>query len=353
MQENNKEKDYSLIHKLLDGSISDNDLTRLNQWLEENPENLRLFDKENELWQESRVVLDDNIFNTDKSWTDISSRLGIGSNSTKLLSYFRRIDFRLLVAAAAIVILLVISTLSFWIGNISTLKQLAKLQTTVYTHNGEKVSLVLPDSTAVILNSGSLLVYDGVYNLKSRVVNLKGEAFFEVKTNPEKPFVVQIKGMKVIATGTQFNICSFDKDDRIEVTLEEGKLQIEIDGMKALNLNSGQQVVYFVKSKNILTQYVPIDTYSSWKEGKLRFIDTPLENVLRIIGRKYNVGFEVTSRDILGLKLTATIVDEPIEEVIKMFSTVSSLNFDFKPIDNEKSVQSKKRKIIVGKKKTN
>ena len=106
-----------------------------------------------------------------------------------------------------------------------------------------------------------------------------------------------------------------------------------------------------MKSEKILIRDVNTDTYTSWKENKLRFNDTPFEEVLRRIGRKYNVTFEITDRDLLNLKYTATFIDEPVDQVMQMLKTVSPITYK---IYNRTSVNDKqylKPKIVVGKRK--
>ena len=127
---------------------------------------------------------------------------------------------------------------------------------------------------------------------------------------------------------------------------------VSVKGKEPVNVKSGQQVVYLVKSKKVLVRDVATDTYTSWKENKLRFNDTPFEEVLRRIGRKYNVTFEITNSDLLNLKYTATFIDEPIEQVMQMLKDVSPITFK---IYNRTSVNDKqylKPRIVVGKRKT-
>ena len=202
-----------------------------------------------------------------------------------------------------------------------------------------------------IMNSGSSIEYSNEYNINERNVKLKGEAYFDVRTNPEKPFVVQLNKMSVSATGTRFNILSYGNEDRIETTLEEGKIQVAIDGQETIDVKTGQQVVYFTKTNKALVRDVSTETYTSWKENKLRFIDTPFEEVLRKIGRRYNVIFEVRNRDLLELKYTATFIDESIEDVMKMLKTVSPITYkiNYRTTINDK--QYLKPKIVLGKRK--
>ncbi len=282
---------HNLIIKFFAGEISDSELDELKKWLDLDPGNRRIFNQENELWQEASFQTKLENYKTDTAWTNISGRLGLGKNKLNSVTVLRKNSFRIIVAAATIACLVAFGGISLWILSKKSFQQMAAGSTTIETKAGEKAHLILSDSSEVILNSDSRVQYIGNYNLFDRKVKLTGEAFFDVSTNPEKPFVVQLDKMSISATGTRFNVFSFANENRIETTLEEGAIKVTVNGREPINVRSGQQVIYFVKTGEVRVLDVNTDTYTSWKENMLRFNDTPLEEVLRRIGRKYNVTF--------------------------------------------------------------
>jgi transmembrane sensor len=318
---------HNLITKFFAGEISDSELVELKNWLELDPGNRRIFNQENELWQEASFQTKLENYKTDPAWMTISGRLGLGKNNLKSVTVIKKNSFRILIAAATLACLIAFGGMSLWILSKKSLQQMAVCSTTIETKAGEKARVILADSSEVIINSDSKVQYIGNYNLFDRRVKLTGEAFFDVSTNPEKPFVVQVDKMSISATGTRFNVFSFPNENRVETTLEEGVIKVTVKGKEPINVKSGQQVVYFVNTDEIRVLDVNTDTYTSWKENMLRFNDTPLEEVLRRIGRKYNVTFEVANRDLLELKYTATFIDESIEDVMQMLKTVSPINY--------------------------
>jgi transmembrane sensor len=340
-----------LVTKFFAGEISDSEFKILKAWLEENPENRRIFDKENELWQETAYQSRLEHFKVEGAWLDISSRLGLGKKKNMRVTVIRKSNLIFLVAAASVACLLAIWSLFFSVKPKAISVADVSSVTTVSTKEGEKAHIFLPDSTEIILNSGSSISYDAGYNIKDRNVKFSGEAYFIVATNRSKPFLVNLDRMKVIATGTKFNIFSFGNEDRVETTLEEGAISVSIPGSEAIKMKSGEQIVYFVRSKKIQVSEVATDTYTSWKENKLRFNDTPFEEVLRRIGRKYNVRFEITSQDLLNLKYTATFIDESVEEVMQMLQTVSPITYKIYNITTINDKKYTKPKIVVGKRK--
>lgn len=339
----------NLIIKFFAGEISQEEIAFLKSWLEKDPENRRIFDKENELWQETAFQLKPEHFKVDKGWFNISSRLGLGSRKIRSVTVIRKSNFITLIAAACFTAVIAVGSIFLWITEKQKITAQNSLSSVISTKEGEKAHIFLPDSTEVVLNSGSSLHYAGNFNQKERIVELTGEAFFDVTTNHDKPFIVKLEHMNVIATGTRFNIFSYSNEDRIETTLEEGVVQVSISGADPIIMKSGEQVVYFVKTSKVNLSKVATDTYLSWKENKLRFNDTPFEEVLRRIGRKYNVTFEITNRDLLSLKYTATFIDESIEEVMQMLRTVSPITYKIYNLTSINDKQYRRPNIVVGK----
>jgi transmembrane sensor len=343
------ENKRSLINKFLSGEISDSDLDSLKTWLDEGPANRRIFDEENEIWQQSGFKTKHDNFNSERAWSDISDKLGIGKARAHRTVVLRTNNFRLLIAAASVAFIVAIGGLTLWLTEFgSEIKRIAAI-TSVKTDEGEKVHVILEDSTSIEMNSGTTLEYQDDFNFRDRKIKLSGEAYFDIHKNPEKPFLVQLEKMTITATGTKFNVYSYQDDNRIEATLEEGAIQVAIKGKDIINVKPGQQVVYFTKSNSAILRDVTPDTYTSWKENKLKLNDTPMEEAFRRIARRYNVTFEIRSRDLLELKYTATFIDESIEDVMQMLGTVSPIKY--KIIKRTKITDTKylKPRIVVEK----
>ncbi|MCE5345333.1 MAG: DUF4974 domain-containing protein [Bacteroidales bacterium] len=340
-----------LVIKFLAGEITESEVEVLKSLLHKDAEYRRIFDQENEVWRETSDQIKLEYFNEDQGWNNISLRLGIGKNRNKPLFIISKRKFYVLAVAASVACLMAIFGLTFWLSGRQHFDQTLVATTIVSTDEGEKAHIFLSDSTQVFINSGSTFKYNSDYNTEKRIVSLSGEAFFDVRTNPEKPFIVQLGKMTVSATGTKFNVLSYANDSRIETTLERGKIQVAIKGQEFINVKPGQQVVYFTKTNKAIVQDVVTEVYTSWKENKLRLIDTPFEESLRKIARKYNVTFEIRNNDLLDLKYTATFIDESIEEVMQMLSSVSPISYQIK---NRTSINDKnylKPNIIVRKRK--
>ena len=340
--------DYQeLLSKFFSEEISDDEIVQLKTWLESDPENRHIFERENAIWD---TVIHkpkmDNI-KLESVWIDLSSRLGIKNDNFRTFILPGKNAYRILVAAASLAVLITVGLVSLWIGRKATYTQLAGSSIICSTNEGEKAHITLSDSTKVFLNSASSLEYNGDFNVKERFVRLRGEAFFDVSTDPEKPFVVRTDQMTISATGTRFNILSFNNEERIEATLEEGTIFVTVKGQKPVELRSGQQVVYSKHSNKVEIREVTTDVYTSWKENKLRLKETPLDETLRKIARKYNVTFELTSQDLKKLSYTGTFIDESIDEVMEMLKSVSPISYIIYYRTKEDDSQYIKPRIVI------
>ncbi len=216
---------------------------------------------------------------------------------------------------------------------------------------GARSEVKLADGTEVTLNAGSTIKYFTDYNRLNRDLILEGEAYFKVAKNADMPFVVNAGELNIKAIGTKFNILAYQEDDRIEATLEEGEIHFSGKGNEPFRLKEGQQVVFSKNTHEILIRDVIPEIYTSWMENKLRLNNTPIEEALWKIGRKYNVTFEIVSSDLLELQYTATFTNETIEEVMNMLKSVSPISY--KIFKNTRVNEKKylKPRIIVYKRK--
>lgn len=339
-----------LIIDFLADEISSDKIDRLKEWLAESAENRLLFDQENELWHKTDYKAAHEQFDPVIGWNEISEPLATITKRAGRSVTFTRKKLTMLVSAATIALLVAAGALTLWISGTRAQRQHPALTTIICTSEGERAKIIMPDSSYIIINSGSEIEYGANYGITERNVKLNGEAYFDVSTDQNMPFIVQAgREMTVSATGTKFNLYSYPDEDRIETTLIEGKITITLVDKDPIDVTPGQQVVYFPGKKELIVKEVAWETYTSWKENKLRFDDTPFEEVLRKLGRRYNVIFEVRNTDLLELRYTGTFIDESIEEVMQMLKTISPISYKIYNRTTLNDSRYLKPKIIVSK----
>ena len=155
-------------------------------------------------------------------------------------------------------------------------------------------NILLPDGTQVCLSPGSRLFYPEVFNGDTREVKLDGEAYFEVKSSPEHPFLVHLEGGVVKVTGTRFTATSYPGDKELKVSLDEGKVELSIDGQEPIEMHPSQEVSYDRSEKKML-------------DSHLVFKDCRMEDILKSVCAIYGLKFEFRRDDLRDVRLSFRI----------------------------------------------
>jgi transmembrane sensor len=159
---------------------------------------------------------------------------------------------------------------------------------TVSVPRGGTYQVTLPDGTLVWLNSASSLTYPIQFTGKSRSVELKGEAYFEVTKNRSKPFIVNADEMKVEVLGTHFNMKAYANDKKAQTTLVEGSVRLSSHSAHVM-LVPGDQGVVSIENAQIKIGKVNINKVMAWKNGYFLFKDDSVEEIMDQIGKWYDV----------------------------------------------------------------
>jgi len=169
-------------------------------------------------------------------------------------------------------------------------QQLAyQLQNTISTPNGGQYQLILPDGTKVMLNAASSLTYPASFHGNERLVQLDGEAYFEVAKNKKMPFRVKSGDQTVEVLGTHFNINAYQDESSIKTTLLEGAVKVS-SGIKSALIIPGQQaVINRSGAGEILKHTVDVDKETAWKNGLFSFQNDDLHSIMRQVARWYDV----------------------------------------------------------------
>jgi len=162
---------------------------------------------------------------------------------------------------------------------------------TISTPRGGRYAVKLPDGTNVWLNSASSLTYPVAFSGTDRQVKLRGEAYFEVAKNREKPFLVEVGSVTVKVLGTHFNINAYKAQTDIKTTLLEGSVRMSNETSSIL-LAPGQQGQAGTASAGINKKVVDTDQVMAWKNGYFIFRDDNIREVMDQISRWYDVEVE-------------------------------------------------------------
>lgn len=169
--------------------------------------------------------------------------------------------------------------------------QTAAEMNTIRTPRGGQYEVVLPDGTKVWLDAASALSYPTAFTGGSRQVQLKGEAYFEVAENKNRPFQVLVGDMKIDVLGTHFNVMAYDDESAIKTTLLEGAVKVTM-GQASRLLQPGEQASLERSTGVMKILNVDVDETVAWKNGVFELGGAQIEAVMRQMSRWYDVDVE-------------------------------------------------------------
>ena len=194
---------------------------------------------------------------------------------------------------------------------------------------GGEFSLTLSDGTEVYMNADSKLRFPRKFGKGERVVELEGEAYFQVVHNEDAPFIVKTSQMAIKVLGTEFNVSAYAEDSVIRTTLVRGSVKIssEVSG-ESVVLHPGEQSALNRGDHSMLVSEVDVSYAMAWKEGRLRFKEKPLKEVMKIISRWYDVDVVYEDEEVkdypFGCNFSRHATIEPLLKVFEATGTIET-----------------------------
>lgn len=215
--------------------------------------------------------------------------------------------------------------------------------------SGSVIRYELPDRSVVWLNAGSTLRYPTVFHNDNRKVDLKGEAYFEVKADKKRPFYVNTpSGLSVFVYGTKFNVSAYEDDNSVEAVLEEGKVNVIMpDKRSIIKLKVGEQLIYDKIHNKVYKNGVDVYEKIAWKDGKLIFRNASLKDILRRLERHFNVDIEFNNPSGKEYNYRATFRHESLPQILDYLAKSAALKWHPEEPIQQSDESYSKQKIIV------
>lgn len=323
-----------LIYKELSEEISSSEAEQLDSWKNASEDNQSTYHAVIKAWEASDLL------SPDVSDVDVSAEFAelealmdepasekTTSNPFQAKQIFLR--SRLRIAAS----LLLLITASFLIYNTLNKQQSDTIKMLTASAGTSAKTVELADGSTVYLNKNSQLIYPQKFNADTRNVQLKGEAFFEVEHNPQKPFSVNTDKETITVLGTSFNI-QMKSENLTSVYVATGK--VEVKQQKSQNkviLVKGEKVLSDIDDST-LTQSKANDNELAWHTRKLTFSGTSMQEIRQLLEKYYSVKIIIEN---LGLSSCTidnySFENEPIETVLEDLSTILSFETEKKGIN--------------------
>ena len=175
------------------------------------------------------------------------------------------------------------------------------------------------------MNSGSTISFPKQYTA-IRNVELTGQAYFKV-IKDGKPFIVKTRLGAIEVMGTSFDVKAYN-DETFETTLVEGSVKVSNNTNQLETLKPGQQSAITLANEFSIEE-VNTELSTSWREGRLMFVNEPFANVAKALERWYNVKIELQGDKLKKLGYTGTIEMETFVEVLELINTTTSIRYKF------------------------
>ena len=197
---------------------------------------------------------------------------------------------------------------------------------------GGEYSLVLSDGTKVFLNADSELKYPIEFSDGKRIVDLKGEAYFEVHKDSLRPFIVRMNGAEVTVLGTSFNVNTYGDDGQIYTTLVNGSVRVSsMKNKQEEILKPGMQSVMNVQSGLLTVRKVDVEPYVAWREGRFVFRAMTLDLIMRQLQRWYDFEVFYQNSELKDYEFRGVIKrDMDLDKVLSVIKATTNVDFEVK-----------------------
>jgi ferric-dicitrate binding protein FerR (iron transport regulator) len=301
----NSRLDY-LFQRYLDGACSINEEQELLDFITtHNSPELRLWMEA--LWNKSAITL--SAEKADKIVDEILEK------SRALPVRKERTNALWLKVAATVTLIALTASVYYWQGR----SQHQLLVTEVPARVPDDLRFIkLPDGSSVILNKGSFLNFPKSFDaLASREVHLTGEAFFDIKHDASKPFIVHTGKLKTTVLGTAFNVKAYPDQNDITVTVTRGKVSVANEAKVIGIITPEQQITFHKASKQADQQNVRSKNVVAWVEKDILFDDVSMEDAARMLKDRFHVQINFANEKIMNCRFTATFIKgEDLQQIL-------------------------------------
>ncbi|MBC6608154.1 FecR domain-containing protein [Hymenobacter sp. BT188] len=295
----------------------------LRQWRAAQPAHETQYQQQKQLWEKTASPIAGAI-DVDAAWQQVSAKIQLqpeiepaAPKVIPLYSYAMRI-------AASVLVLIGLGWFMYGYFFSSAAMQVVR--------SGKKrMEIVLPDSSRVWLNEGSTLTYASKFDKSERSVKLEGEAFFQVRRNPQQPFVVETGPATTKVLGTSFNLRAYPTDGAVELTVATGKVAFTSKQGTAAIVTPGYGAVLEKQTNRITKRRVADENAWAWQSGQLRFAGQPLSEVLPALEHYYGVTIRLSDTALATCRFTGTFNRAPLKEVLQVLEATLQLRYT-KPV---------------------
>lgn len=308
-----EERIDNIISKMLSGNITDSERKDFNKWIESDKRNQEIFLRMRSYWNVKTQQTYP--FSPENNFALLKEKI----NNNKRQVVYKKIKYGITaIASMAACILLIIIFSKNSEKDVSLCREFKNLN---------KIdTLILPDQSVIVLHKNSSLSYSEDFNKKNRNIYLKGDAFFNVKSNKKLPFVVEmLSGNKITVLGTVFNVKSNTEKDNI--VLLEGSIKFQTKKDQII-LSPNQKIIFDKETSQTQILNLNPELSSFWLSGIYRYRSIALKELMPVLSEIYNINIKIESKELEDTNISGAFRNnQSIEEVLNALSTSLSLQW--------------------------
>lgn len=318
--ENRFEHIDETIARVLSGEANFRDKNLLQEWIALSEVNKNTFSASEKLFLQSKNVKHQIPVDTDKAWMKVKSRMNVQENDAKIISINSRpwTSFLRIAAMLAIVRGLGVAVY-FFITPAKMVNDKIISSADVIVHE------ILPDGSSITLNKNSSLSYSSAGYGKARIIQLKGEAFFDVKHDDTKVFAIEAGELKIEDIGTSFNVNANPAAKNIVVTVKTGEVKITANGKSEINLVVGETADYNSETNVFVKSLSEDKNITAYNDKIFVFDNTELQVIVKLLNEVYSQNIVFQNDDLKKCRLTASFNNETLDSILGVIAETLQL----------------------------
>jgi ferric-dicitrate binding protein FerR (iron transport regulator) len=316
-----------IIFSYLRGEATAHQIEVLRAWINSDEKNLKTFESLREYWEQSHLQIDS------ERTAQFYEKLNATAEQRQIrdIRPVRRsahVLIRVSRVAAVILFLITFAVIAYYFGSTTRMDEHETQTAMVVKENpkGQKLTTYLPDGSKVILNSDSKVAYSNPFAETERIVELSGEAFFDVKRDTAHPFRVVARGVTTTALGTSFGVHARE-DGPLEVNLVSGRVEVRKALADPVVLDPGESAM--VESDDRAIEVMEFDYMEKlgWKDGVLVFKNSTLPEIIPQLENWYGVDVQLDPGVKTDFHYSGNYRNESLEEVLNGLSFVLGFSY--------------------------
>ncbi|SEJ49032.1 FecR family protein [Dyadobacter sp. SG02] len=317
--EQNPNIDELLVKSMLDeASVAEQ--IEIKQWLLDDDDNQRYFEHFELIWNESKRLARTSTVDENAAWERFRARTVAKEREPEVIPMYTKPVFRILRMVAMVLMTAGVGWLSYIFATRSSPNEMLTVSSGMQT-----LTDTLPDGSVVTLNRKSSISYPQDFKGKTREVRLTGEAFFDVKPDKSKPFLIAVNDVTVKVVGTSFNVK--DNAEKTEVIVETGIVEVSRDTQRVRITPREEAIV--VKANSKLSKGITVDEFHNYYRTRRLFCDgTPLWRLVEILNEAYEADIVIGNERLRNMPINTTFDQNSLENILSVVSETLSLKVE-------------------------